>query len=374
MSNLILFARKLEQGGAERQIVALAKELKKRGHEIHVVLFYAGGVFDSELIAAGVPLHYVRKQGRWDIIGFGVRLAYILRRLRPETIYSFLDLPNILAALLGRWVGRPRLVWGIRAAGMEMHHYDWLSELIPKLEARMSGVPDIVVANSRAGKEWAITRGFPQYKVVVIENGIDTDRFKFDPCGREEVRAEWKIDKYTKVIGLVGRLDPMKGHEIFLKAVARLGEARQNLMFVCVGGGKDEYAHRLRGLTRSLGLDRRVIWVGPRMDMPAVFSALDVVCSSSSFGEGFPNVIAEAMACERPCVVTDVGDSARIVGGVGEVVPPRDADGLAAALARMIDRIEKDGNIGRKARARILKEFSVEHMVSRTEQVVDGKH
>ena len=336
-----------------------------------MVLFYAGGVFDGELVAAGVPTHYVGKQERWDIIGFAVRLASILRRLRPATIYSFLDLPNILAAVLGRWAGQPRLVWGIRAAGMEMHHYDWLSRLIPKLEARMSRVPDIVVANSHAGKEWAITRGFPQHKVVVIENGIDTDHFRFDVHGRERIRAEWKIDKNAKLIGLVGRLDPMKGHEIFLRAAARLAEMRQNLIFVCVGEGKDEYKHRLLGLTRSLGLDQRVIWSRARMDMPAVFSALDVVCSSS-FGEGFSNVIAEAMSCERPCVVTKVGDSARIVGGVGEVVPPRDADALAEALIRILDQIKKDDNIGRRAREHILYEFSIEHMVMRTEKVVDG--
>lgn len=370
MDRLVLLARKLDQGGAERQLVTLARGLKERGHDVHVVLFYAGGVFDGELAAAGVPVHFVGKRGRWDVVGFLVRLVLILRRLRPRAIYSFLDLPNILAALLRPAVRRPRLIWSIRAAGMEMHHYDWLSRLIPRLEARSSRSADVVVANSHAGKDWAISRGFPPDKMAVIENGIDTNRFKFDAAERERVRNEWKVGAGETAIGLVARLDPMKGHETFLLAAARLAEARKNLRFVCVGGGQQEYAGCLEELANSLGLGQRIIWAGPRSDMPAVLSALDIASSSSSFGEGFSNAIAEAMACERPCVVTNVGDSARIVGATGEVVPPRDPDALADALARMLNRIERVPDIGRQARARIVEEFSVERMVSRTEHVL----
>lgn len=367
MSRLVLLARKLDQGGAERQLVTLAKSLQERGRDVHVVLFYAGGVLDAELAAAGVSVHFVGKRGRWDAVGFLIRLARLLRRLRPATIYSFLDLPNILAALLCPAIGRPRLVWSIRAAGMEMHHYDWLSRQIPRLEAWLSRCADVIVANSQAGKDWAIGRGFPPDTMVVIENGIDTNRFRFDATERERVRNEWKVGAGETAMGLVARLDPMKGHETFLRAAARLAETHENLKFVCVGGGPQEYAGRLEKLAHSLGLGQRVIWAGPRSDMPAVLSALDIA-SSSSFGEGFSNAIAEAMACERPCVVTDVGDSARIVGALGEVVPPRDPDALAAAMARMLDRVVRDPDLGRQARVRIVDEFSVERMVLRTEQ------
>ena len=157
----------------------------------------------------------------------------------------------------------------------------------------------------------------------------------------------------------------MKGHETFLRAAARLAETHQNVKFVCVGGGPQEYASRLEKLAHSLGLGQRIIWAGPRSDMPAVLNPLDI---ASSFGEGVTNAVAEAMVCERPCVVIDVGDSARIVGALGEVVPPRDPDALAAAMARMLDRIVRDPDLGRQARARIVDEFSVECMMLRTEQ------
>ncbi len=372
MSRLVILARKLDQGGAERQIVTLAKELKKKGRDVHVLLFYTGGVFDGELAASGVQTHFVGKGGRWDVIGFLVRLLLILRKLRPVTIYSFLDLPNILAALLGPFVGNPRLVWSIRAAGMEMHHYDRLSRLIPRVETFLSTVADIVVANSQAGKAWAIVRGFSPNKVVVVENGIDTVRFRFDKVGRSRLRTEWNVGPSETAIGLVGRMDPMKGHEFFLEAVAQLVKARKHLRFVCVGSGNEQYVRRLKEYADALGLEQLVVWAGPRSDMAAVFSALDVLASSSSFGEGFSNVIAEAMSCERPCVVTDVGDSARIVDALGEVVPPRNPAAFLAALATMLDRLDQNTELGSQARARIVDEFSVERMALRTESILDG--
>lgn len=373
MSRVVLLARKLDQGGAERQIVALAKALKERGRDVHVVLFYVGGVFDGELAAAGVSAHFVGKRGRWDAVGFLVRLALILRRLRPATIYSFLDLPNILAALLRPIVGRPRLVWSIRAAGMEMRHYDWLSRLIPRLEAGLSRIADVVVANSHAGSAWAVSRGFPTARMAIVENGIDTVRFQPDAVGRAEIRDKWKVGANQRLIGLVARLDAMKDHRNFLQACALLATRLHDLRFVCVGGGPLPYRGQLEAFAEHLGISDRVIWAGACQDMPAVYCALDIACSSS-FGEGFSNAVGEAMACGVPCVVTDVGDSARIVGNVGEVVPPRDADTLAEAIARMFDRLEGNADIGRQARARIVNEFSVERMVSRTEQVVYGNN
>ncbi|HIK26114.1 MAG TPA: glycosyltransferase [Thermosynechococcus sp. M46_R2017_013] len=166
----------------------------------------------------------------------------------------------------------------------------------------------------------------------------------------------------------------MKGHETFLQAAARLVQTRQDLLFVCVGGRQQKDADRLKALAASLGLENRVIWAGSREDMSAVYSALDIVSSSSFVGEGFANVIAEAMACERPCVVTDVGDSARIVGNIGEVVPPRNPDALAEAMARMLDRMKRTPDIGRQARARIVAEFSVERMVLQILEVIDGQY
>lgn len=373
MNRVVILARKLDPGGAERQLVALAKGLRDRGRDVQVVLFYAGGVYDEELTASGVPVHFVGKRGRWDAVGFLVRLAATLHRLRPEVIYSFLDLPNILSALFSPVTGRPRLVWSIRAAGMEMRHYDWLSRAIPWLEARLSGLADIVVANSHAGAEWATSRGFPGDRLAVVENGIDTARFHPDAVARAKIRNEWSVAPDQLLIGLVARLDAMKDHRNFLQACVLLAGHRKNVRFVCVGGGPAAYLSGLVAFAEQVGIAGRVIWAGAREDMPGICSALDLACSSSAFGEGFSNAIGEAMACGVPCVVTDVGDSAHIVGDLGEVVPSRDAEALARAMGRMLDRLDHEPDIGRRVRERIEAEFSLERMVVRTERLLFGQ-
>lgn len=202
---------------------------------------------------------------------------------------------------------------------------------------------------------------------MVINNGTDTDRFRPDPDAREAVRREWGVREESPLVGIVGRLNPVKGHKDFLKAASLLIKERPDIRFVCIGGGDVQYVRELKMLSSELGLGSRLIWAGNRSDMPSVMNALDVLCSSS-YSEGFPNVICEAMACGVPCVVTDVGDSAYIVGGYGIDVPPSDPAALAKGLARMID-----GRLQIRladSRRRIEENFTVESMIDKTENAL----
>ena len=167
---------------------------------------------------------------------------------------------------------------------------------------------------------------------------------------------------------MVGRLDPMKGHPTFLRAASLLAQKMPGVRFVCVGDGPDAYKNELAALGEQLGLSGNLVWAGPQADMRAVFNAFDLASSSSSFGEGFPNVIGEAMACKIPCVVTDVGDSPWIVEKTGMVVPPDDPKALAEGWEQFLkeDRNEK----ARKARLRIENNFSLDHLVNRTEEAL----
>lgn len=367
---IVLLARMLSFGGAERQLVALAKGLHERGINVQVVLFYEGGGFDAEVIAMGIPVIYLGKKSRWDLIGFLIRFCRTLSGLQPEVVYSFLDLPNILAAIFHQVLGRPRLIWSVRAAGVEMQHYDWLTRFIPWIEAHLSFRAHRIIANSQAGLVWARDRGFVMRHITVVENGIDTGRFRADPAARDHVRREWQVSDDETLIGLPGRLDTMKDHPNFLRACARLASKCQGLRFVCIGSGAAEYQEELAALAKELGIESSLIWAGPRQDMPAVYGALDLACSASAFGEGFSNVVSEAMACGVPCVVTDVGDSARIVGDCGEVVPARDPFQLSLAMEKMLDRLVCEPDLRQRARARIENLFSVDNMVERTKRVL----
>ncbi len=365
---ILFLTRSLNCGGAERQLVTLAKTLQKRGHDVSVAVMYSGGFFEKALRAEGVPVHNLSKRGRWETLGFVVRLLSIVRGVNPHILHSYIVVPNLLACLVKFFNLRIIVVWGLRGSFKDAQYYDWIASLVLRFEKWLSIVPALIIVNSQEGARWAEQRGVRHDKLLVIENGIDSHHFHPNASERYDLRREWGIAEHEHLVGLVGRLDPMKGHATFLRAAAKLSREREDVRFICVGGGQAEFGANLKALAEDLKIDKRVIWTGVRSDMRHVFNSLDVLCSASEFGEGFSNVISEAMACGIPCVVTDVGDSARIVGDFGLVVPPRNPDRLCEALARvLLDRDEFDPIAIRES---VVSRFSVAQLVARTERAL----
>ncbi len=364
--NILFLARSMDLGGAERQLAILAPGLRRMGHQVKVAVFYGGGPLESALDAGGVPVIHLGKKGRWDIIGFLANLTKTVKKENPEVLHGWLGIPNVLTALLKPLFPKSRIIWAVRSSYMDWKKYDWPPRLAFRLEGWFSGMADLIICNSRAGMEYSKQRGLPESKLLVIANGIDTQSFSPNLEAGENVRREWRVQRKEKLIGLVGRLDPMKDHPTFLKAAALLHREENGLRFVCVGDGPEPYASGLLSLGKSLGLGSGLIWAGERNDMPSVYNALDLLVSSSS-GEGFPNTVAEAMASGVPCVVTDVGDAARIVGETGVVVPAGDPAALKDGMVAMLRNLDLDGRLpGERARQRILEEYSMETMISKT--------
>jgi glycosyltransferase involved in cell wall biosynthesis len=337
---ITFLTRALDFGGAERQLVELARGLHARGHQIKVVVFYAGGPLERDLHEAGVPVVVLSKRGRYDLLGFNVRLARALRAGKPDIVHGYLGGPNVMAAVLKPF-HRAKVIWGIRASAMDGSRYSWWSRLDGSIERRIAQFPDLAISNSHAGKAHAVANGYPSRKIVVIPNGVDTARFHPDPDGRARIRNEFGIAPSTPLIGRVGRIDPQKDYVTFLEMAKIVGAARPDARFICVGKGDPVLETELRERAERLGLADRVIWAGARGDMSAIYSALDLSVSSSSYGEGTPNVVAESMACGVPCLVTDIGDSAWTAGGFGAVAPAEQPDALARAVLESLARIER---------------------------------
>jgi glycosyltransferase involved in cell wall biosynthesis len=215
------------------------------------------------------------------------------------------------------------------------------------------------VTNSRSGQEYHTHLGYHPRRWVWIPNGIDVQTFRPDPDLPSSIRRELDLAPESFLIGLVARFDPMKDHVTFLRAAGLLSPAYVNVHYVLAGEGVDASNRSLVDQIRNENLSGRVHLLGRRMDTPRLMAGLDIMSSSSS-GEGFPNTIAEGMACGLPCVVTDVGDAAFLVGDTGIVVPPKNPAALADGWRRVIHLSPEDRQrLGNAARLRIEQEFSL---------------
>jgi glycosyltransferase involved in cell wall biosynthesis len=362
---ILFLVRALIYGGAERQLVVLANELAKRGHEVAIAPFYTVGLLEQEIDSSRVRFIPLGKRSRWDLLLFYGRLIRVVQRERPDILHGWMATPNLVATMVRPLYPKVRVFWCIRSANLEVI-FDRVARTICWFERRLSHFADCIVVNSRAGVNHAAARGFPLDKMICIPNGIDVNGLYLDPPAGQRVRVEWGFTQSERLIGLVGRFDPIKDHPNFLRAAARLAQQLPEVRFVCIGDGPTHYRVKLEALSRELGLEQKVMWVPARPDVRAVYNALDVVCLCS-LSEGFPNVIGEAMACGRHCVVTDVGDCRFLVGDAGVVVPPNDPEALAEGLRQVLSVGRKPNEQGRQ---RVLKQFTVTQLTDRTEKVL----
>jgi glycosyltransferase involved in cell wall biosynthesis len=364
----ILFViRSLECGGAERQLVLLANELGRRGHSVWVAVLRSGGPREADLDQSRVQLLHLESSSRFHRVGSLARLGLFMRRERPDVVHGYLSAGNLIALAGWAWTPRAALVFGIRDSNMDKARYGRVTRFTSAVASRLSFAADGIIANSEAGRTYAIQSGSRAKKLFHVPNAIDTAEFYPDEGARQRVRAEWKIQPGESVVGLVGRIDPMKGHETFLRAAALVSRGQECVRFVCVGSGRAGFTGNLHELASSLGIENRVLWLADRKDMRAVYNAFDVFCLASIYGEGFPNVLGEAMACSRRCVATDVGDARFVAGSAAVIVPPNDADALAAALQEQLS----GRRFSPEARERIVSLFSVDQLAGRTEIVLN---
>jgi glycosyltransferase involved in cell wall biosynthesis len=361
---VLFLARQLNIGGAERQLVTLANDLAARGHEIVIATYYPGGALSKKLDPKRVRLISLEKRSRWDLVTLFVKTLKVVREEQPTVLHGWMYTQNVVATLAKLFNPKIKLIWCVRSSNLESA-LDWAERLAVWLQAKLSRFADRVVVNSLAGLEQAVADGLPREKMLFIPNGIDTNTFYPNDDERKRVRAEWGIGEGQKVIGNVARFDPIKNHPSFLKAAARIAAQRPDVRFVCAGHGEASYLKQLKEQTRALGIEDRVLWLQARSDVRGLYNAIDVFCSSS-LSEGFPNVIGEAMACGRQCVVTDVGDSALVVGETGIVVPSNDAEKLAAGL---LEKLALE-TLNLRARQRILENFTVAQLGDKTENAL----
>jgi len=293
------------------------------------------------------------------------RLWRILRASRADVLQTWLYHSDLAGLVIGRLAGIRRIVWNIRCSELDARYERGRDGLVLRLLVLLSRYPAVVIANSFAGREVHARHGYRPRRWEILPNGFDTERFAPDPDAHGRLCTELGLAPEHKLIGLVARDDPLKDHPTFLRAAAICARARPDTHFVLVGPGIDADNAALSTLIEAGGLHGRVHLLGERTDVPELTAALDIATCSSS-GEGFPNVVGEAMACGVPVVATDVGDCARLLGDAGLIVPPGDPDAFAAALDRLLamDAVERR-EMGARGRHCIARDYSIDRIAAR---------
>jgi len=234
-----------------------------------------------------------------------------------------------------------------------------MTSFVLKANAFLSNRPAVIVSNSQRAVELHRGFGYRPRRAEVIPNGFDLERYHPDPGAGARLRQELGIPVDAPVVGMVARFDPQKGHDVLFAAAKSLRKRLPGVHLVLAGRGVSAGNAGL-GNEDDQTIGQGVHFLGERTDVPALMNAFSVLACPSLYGEGFPNVVGEAMACGVPCVVTDVGDSAFVVGDTGRVAPPGDAQAFAAELEAVLTMPpDALSFMGRSARKRVEEHFSM---------------
>jgi len=357
----------LQMGGAEMALYRLVSALDTGLYQHSVIALTNDRPVGDLIRSLGIPVESLGYRPGFPSHRIIFRLKQRILDFNPDIVQTWMYHADFLGGLAAKLAGHYPVVWNIRHTISGKESLKRSTYWIAKLNALLSrSLPDKIICNADAGKQTHAAMGFDNEKMVVIENGFDLSRFSPDRISRAGVRDELSLPKDVSLMGMAARYHPQKDHANLLHAAVLLLQRHPDVYFLLWGSNVDNDNQELDGLVKTLDLQKRVLMLGLRLDTQRLFSALDIATLTSAYGEAFPQVVGEAMACGVPCVVTDVGDSNRIVGKTGRVVPPQNPQALANAWDELLSMPEVERRrLGEAARERIKNVFSLETMVDK---------
>jgi glycosyltransferase involved in cell wall biosynthesis len=363
----------LTTGGAEMMLYRLLSFRNDTALAAEVISLVTIGSMGEKVRALGVPVRALgMRRGVPNPSGL-YRLVRWLRKDPPDVIQTWLYHADLIGGLAAKLAGGIPVAWNIRHSNLDAIGDKRLSRWTAYTCARLSRwLPTRIVCCSEASQRTHIALGYAADRMVVIPNGFDLTAFRPDPAARLSVRQELGIPAEAPLIGLVGRFHPQKDHRTFIHAAAQLHAHAPEARFLLCGDEVTWKNTELASWLEVAGIRQNCHLLGRREDIPRLTAALDIASSSSAYGEGFSNVIGEAMACGVPCVVTDVGDAAHIVGDTGRIVPPRNPQALAQEWRALME-IGQEGRegLGHAARRRIEEHFNLPAITARYEKLYE---
>jgi glycosyltransferase involved in cell wall biosynthesis len=348
----------------------LAKEMVKRDLHVEIATFYDDNTLSNVLEKYGVNVISLSKKSRWDMLSPLLELVKLLNRQKNLLLFSFMTSANIVAILLKLLIPKQKVIIGIRASNMSAGNYDTFTRLTVWVETQVMRFANAVIFNSHSAKD-LYQSSVKNSKAFVIHNAVDSEKFQLPVKQSTALREKFSIADDTKIIGVVARVDPMKGYSNLFLATFHLLKYRKDFVVLCVASGSESEKSSLKQKCEMTGVSDHFIFLDPTDKLEFFYPQLDLLALTSSFGEGLPNVLIEAMACGTKCVATDVGDVNKIIFDKTAIVAPDNPIMLAHAMNKHLDK-PLDKNDKRRLRKHMTQKFSLEKMVTSTLRVIYG--
>ena len=363
--NILHIITGLTDGGAEAVLYRLCTHDKQNRHT--VISLMDSGKYGALLEASGIAVYYLgMPRGRMTLAGLW-RLWRLLHSERPDVVQTWMYHADFIGGIVARLARIPIVCWGMHNSNLEPGKSARSTILMVRVCAWLSHwIPHAIISCSAKAASVHQALGYARGKFTIIPNGYNIVEFAPDSEARAQLRREWGVSEKTILLGMVARYGPQKDHANLVNALRLIKHKKESFQCALVGTEMDANNHELCRLIENQGVRDNVLLLGQRHDIPGVMNALDIHVLSSGFGEAFPNVLAEAMACGTPCITTDVGDAAVIVGDTGWVVPPSNSELLANAISETIAEMqdaEKWAVRRSMCRDRVVLNFSLERMV-----------
>jgi glycosyltransferase involved in cell wall biosynthesis len=366
----------LKTGGAEIMLTKLLANIDRTRFEPTVISLTDTGTLGSAIQSLGIPVHGLGFSFSFNLSSF-LKLILLLKRIKPLLVHTWMYHADLVGGLAAKLTGVTSLTWSIRQTNLSPSYNKLSTLLIARICAAFSSFfPVRIVVNSKQAASSHVRFGYTNTKFHLIHNGFDSKQYYHIPGSHRTLCSELKLASATQLVGLIARYDPQKNHFGFLKAAKVVLNLMPDTHFVLAGSGVDRENLPLVQEIQKRGLEKNCHLLGPRTDMPQIMSGLTVL-ALPSHGEAFPNVVGEAMACETPCVVTDVGESSEIVGAWGRVVSPGDMKAFALNIVDLLRLPSRERNkIGCLARERVCSNYEIGKITNDYEklylQVISG--
>ena len=366
---VMFVTNKLIIGGAEQQFLELVKGLNKKRFNTIVVTLYPGGELEDEVKnIPGIEYICLNRKGRFDIFTL-ITIFRLLRRKHVDIIQPFLT-PATFFTLLPALINRTRVKIVTERGSMRKIVSRGYSFYL-RMEDWLTRFADLVIPNSKSGKDYLITRGIKAKNISVVYNGINIQRLIPHPAAIKRVKDTLGLSEDIKVVGISASLIALKDHDTFLRAAQLVSSTLPHVKYLILGDGP--LRRELEQLARELGIESKVLFLGNQKAVSPYLSVLDIACLSSNQPEGCSNAILEAMALGKPVVATRVGGNVELVkdGRTGLLVPIQNPKALADAILSLLNNPERAKEMGKLGKDKVAREFSLERMVRDYEEIYE---